>query len=449
MSSVRLRALAYDLRENLLFRPSVILFACALAGLTVPAWEGAGGRPLVEAVARAFPMEPGSAQVVLGTIASAMMTVVSVVYSILLVALSLASIQFSTRILASFMRDRPAQNTLGMLVGTFVYTLFVLRAVRTDPPFVPLIGVYSAIVLALTSLAVLVWFIHHIVRSIQANHLVDRIAGEAEPVVDSVFGPPLRPGEEPAPAGHPLPPEGAVPILARRSGYIQLVSIDALLALARGGHLVVARGMGQFVAEGVPLAWWRGPAPLDPAALDAAFDIGPVRTMQDDAEWGFRQLVDIGLKAISPAVNDPSTGSTCIDHLLRLLVRAAPRATPNGRHAAGDALVEVPTTSFVELVRLSFEQLRQYARGDMSVSLRILRALADLADITPHAAGRGEILHQGRLVRDGVRAAFSEADCDELDARWARLAQGCTRAGPLQARQSALVRDDGADSGLP
>ena len=171
-----LRQIAYDLRENLLFRPAVLALVGALIGILVPLWEG--GSPLAAQLAAAFPMEPGSAQIVLGTLAGALMTVVSVVYSILLVALSLASVQFSTRILASFVRDRPAQNTLGLLVGAFVCAIFVLRAVRTDPPFVPVGSVLLAMGLALGSFGGLLFFIHHIVRGIQANHLIDRLASE-------------------------------------------------------------------------------------------------------------------------------------------------------------------------------------------------------------------------------------------------------------------------------
>jgi uncharacterized membrane protein len=344
-----------------------------------------------------------------------------VVYSILLVALSLASIQFSTRILASFMRDRPAQNTLGLLVGAFVYALLVLRSVRTEPAWVPVIAVYGALGLALLALSALVWFIHHIVRGIQANHLVDRLATEAEPVLDAVFGPPLAPGEEPLAGGCPSPPVGAVPVLARRSGYIQLVAFDRLSTLAQGGHLVLTRGMGQFVIQGTPVAWWLGPRPLSAEDLDGAIDIGASRTLQDDAEWGVRQIVDIGLKAISPAVNDPSTGATCIDHIARLLVRAAPLRTPTTRYEIGGGRVEVGATSFVELVQLGFDQLRQYSRSDMAMSLRILRSLADIAEATPHPAGRAALRRQGQLTWESARKNFSAADCAALDERWERL----------------------------
>lgn len=427
--SLRLRQLAYDLRENLLFRPAVLTICFAIVATMLPLWESGPGARFSATLAASFPIEAGSAQLVLGTLAGAMMTVVSVVYSILLVALSLASIQFSTRILASFMRDRPAQNTLGMLVGTFVYTLLVLRSVRTEPPWVPLFAVYGAIGLALASLGALVWFIHHLVRGIQANHIIDRIAGEAELVLDAVFTEPLAPGEEPSAPVDTRPPPGAVPVMALRSGYVQLVSVAELVRLAGGGRLVVVRGMGQFVVAGTPLAFWLGPRPISAAELDAAFDIGTVRTMQDDAEWGLRQIVDVGLKAISPAVNDPSTGATCIDHLGRLLVRVAARATPRGVHGPAGEVV-VPTTCFGDLVRLAYEQMRQYGRGDMAVSLRILRSLADLAEVVPHASGRAELLHQGRLTWEGARKAFHELDCHELDARWQRLDAIISNARP-------------------
>ena len=419
--SFRIRQLQYDLDENLLVRPGAIALACGVVGIVVPWWEAGSGLELHDALARVLPTEASSAQVVLGTIAGALMTVVSVVYSILLVALSLASMQFSTRILTGFMRDRAAQGTLGLLVGAFIHAVLVLRSVRSDPPFVPVVALVLALVLALAALAALVWFIHHIVLGIQASTILDRLAASTEPVIDAVFGPRLADGEEPACARAPEPPPGATPVFATRSGYIQIYSVPDLLRAARGGRLVVLRGMGQFVAEGAILAAWAGPHPIDVAAVNAAFDLGSSRTMQDDVEHGFRQIVDVGLKAISPAVNDPSTGASAIDHLSRLCIRAAGRRSPPSRHEAADARVEVPTTHFVRLVDLAFSQMRQYARADMAVSLRILRALADIAEVTPHATGRAALLRQGALTYEQACAAFADADRHELAGRWARL----------------------------
>ena len=218
------RQIGYDLRSGLLFRPALLIAALAALALVGPSLEV---RLAPEASAW-LATEPGAAQVVLSTVAGSMMTVVSVVYSILLVALSLASMQFSTRILAGMMRDRVSQNTLGLFVGTFVYCLLLLRAVHGDPaPFVPGVSLTFALVLALASLGGLVFFIHHIIRSIQANHLVERIATETEAVIDAVFPERLGPGEVPAEHPVPEPPPGAIPVRAVASGYVQLIDVDS------------------------------------------------------------------------------------------------------------------------------------------------------------------------------------------------------------------------------
>jgi uncharacterized membrane protein len=416
------RQIGYDLRSGLLFRPALLIAALAALALVGPSLEV---RLAPEASAW-LATEPGAAQVVLSTVAGSMMTVVSVVYSILLVALSLASMQFSTRILAGMMRDRVSQNTLGLFVGTFVYCLLLLRAVHGDPaPFVPGISLTFALVLALASLGGLVFFIHHIIRSIQANHLVERIATETEGVIDAVFPERLGPGEAPAEHPVPEPPPGAVPVRAVASGYVQLIDVDSLRAIASQGYTIhVVRGMGSFAAEGIPVALV-APAPPPPvlAAILAAFDLGPVRTMQQDAEFGVRQIVDIALKAISPAVNDPSTAATCIDHLTRLLVRVAGRRTPVVTPVVVTGGVYVPTVTHADLVDLSFEQLRQYGRSDMAVALRLLRALGDVASVTTQPFCLARIEQHARLIEAAARAAFPEEDCDELGRRRAAVAR--------------------------
>jgi uncharacterized membrane protein len=323
--------------------------------------------------------------------------------------------QFSTRILAGMTRDPVSQHTLGLFVGTFVYCLFVLRSVDSNPPFVPGIALTGAIGAALTSLAALVYFIHHIIRSIQANHLVDRIARETEAVIDDVFG-----NNPPVGTDSPETPiRGSVPVFARSSGYVQLIDIEALRAVAlRVSPIDVSRPMGTFAVEGRPVAFLPdGATEADIAAVAAAFDLGPVRTMQKDAEFGLRQIVDIALKAISPAVNDPSTAATCIDHLSRVLVRAA-RFPPSVDGIAGVFLHPV---SHADLVDLSFEQLRQYGKTDMAVALRLLRAMTDVAAAMTNPAARDRLALQARLLESRARTAFPDEDCDELIRRYAQL----------------------------
>lgn len=401
----------FDLTSGLLFRPGLIIVALGLLGVLVPPLEA---RLLPHASAW-LGTEPASAQVLLGTVAGSMMTVISVVYSILLVALSLASMQFSTRVLGGMMRSRVSQHILGLFAGTFVYCLVLLRSVHVDPaPEVPGVALSLALALALTSLGGLVYFIHHIVQAIQAYHLVDRIATDTEAVIDAVFTEAGVPTDVPAPA--PLAPD-AVVVCATASGYIQALDVEGLRRLVpQGGRLVVVHAMGAFVSRGLPLAYAEG-GPVDPEAVRAAFDMGPVRTLQDDVEFGLRQIVDIALKAISPAVNDPSTAATCIDHLGRLLIHlAGRRALPRER----DGLV-LPQPTHPDLIDLAFEQIRQYSRTDMAVALRQMRVLGDVASVTRHRASLDRLAAHGRLIEAAARAAFQTEDCDELERRSARL----------------------------
>ena len=410
-----LRQLGYDFATGLLGRPGVWIGTLGLVAVVLPPLE----LRYAPEVSKFLATEPSSAQVVLGTLAGSMMSVIGVVYSILLVALSLASMQFSTRILAGMTRDRVAQNTLGIFIGTFIYCLLVLRSVHSDPPSVPGIAYTGALLLALSALATLVYFIHHIVQTIQANHLVSRIANETVTVIDHVFSATLTEGEQAVDAPIPPIPAGATMILARSSGYVQLIDVDGLKAVAARGYRVhLLKSMGAFVAEGLPLlAISPQPGPGDVDAALAAVDLGAVRTMQQDVEFGMRQIVDIALKAVSPAVNDPSTAVTCVDHLGRLLVRLASRRPLPAMH--GDAVV--PPTTHGDLIDLCFEQLRQYTRTDMAVSLRIMRVLGEVASVTHHPVAHARLALHGRLIDEAMRATFAPVDCEELGRRRAIL----------------------------
>lgn len=412
-----LRQIAWDFETNLLVRPAMFLIGSVGLALFSPAAERmAEARwPAVAQFDAWVALEPATAQLLMATVASSVMTVVSVVYSILVVALALASMQFSTRILAGFTRDSLSRTVLGLFVGTFAYCLALIRAIHADPPVVPTISVLGGLALAFTALGAMVLFIHHIVRSIQANVLVDRIATSAEGVIADVFR------ELPGPDGGPLP---AMPHAARSivSGYVQLIDVDGLVELAAGRTLAVRRSMGAFVPAGMPLV--ASDHPIDPAlasALVGCVDIGPERTLHEDVEFGFRQIVDIALKAVSPAVNDPSTAATCVDHLGRLLIRVATLPAPRTWFGTASGRVYVPNTEFNALLDLSVDQLRQYGRTDMATCLRLMRVLAEVAPFVRDPAHKERILeHAGAIVK-GAEGAFVAHDCDELHRRYATL----------------------------
>ena len=347
------------------------------------------------------------AQVILSSIATSIMTVVSIVFAILLMTLTLASTQFSPRILISFVRDRTTQWTLGVFLGTFSYCMAALPAARALPhPFVPVATVTGAMVLALVCVGWLIYFINHISRSISVNHIVDRIARETELVIDEFMPYPRGPFPLPDRSELSSPDDGA--ILNRQSGYIRYVDINHLVAAGEGlPHLRTFGAPRRPVRASRRSARARveaGARASRPRAhLIAAFDIGPTRTMQQDVEFGIIQIVDIALRAMSPAVNDPSTAISCVDQLSRIMILWISRMPPPSHYYAPPHVLRlfVPWMSFDGLLDTAFEQIRHYAAADVAVSLRLMRAFNDIASATQHADLRARLLERARRVAAG------------------------------------------------
>lgn len=408
----RWRQLAHDLGSGLLFRPAVLAASIAIAGLILIELERSGALPRWETGGWFFRNDPSSAQSVLGAIAGSMMSVVSIVYSVLVVALSLASVQFSPRILGSFVRDRVSQRTLGVFIGTFTHCLLVMRAATNEPPWVATWAVAFGFLLGLACLGYLIFFIHHIATGIQVNNLVERIVGETEQVIDEVY---------PFDADHSAPalPDASASVVSTTSGYLQLVDHDGLADIARKHALTIHVMIepGDFVARGGELARVTG-GDLEAIALEqigSGFDLGPIRTMQQDVGYGLRQLVDIALKAISPAVNDPSTAATCIDRIGALLAEIARRRPGPRVQRDQRVLLVAPQPNMIELIDLAFNQLRQYGRADLAVSIRMLQAIERCARASDDPA-RARLRHHAELIRDGLAPAFLPGDREQFDA---------------------------------
>jgi uncharacterized membrane protein len=374
--------------------------------------------------------DPQVAQVILGGIATSIMTVVSIVFAILLMTLTLASVQFSPRILVSFVRDRTTQWTLGLFLGTFTYCMAALPAARALPtPFSPVATVSGAMLLALLCVGWLIYFIHHISQAISVNYIVDRIAGETEQVLNELM---------PFPRGlpsliTPSPPRfeaQRVAIPAPASGYLRVIDMRQLLTVAKTARVQVQvlRRVGHFVPAGVPLMLAGRTDRLTERtrqALQAAFDIGPTRTLQQDVEFGVLQIVDIALKAISPAVNDPSTAITCLDQLSRILILWVARREPDATlYDPPHVLrVAIPWISLHGLLDTAFEQIRSYAEGDLPVSLRLVRVLQDIATTTEDRRIRAELLVRGERVLAGCGRRFGPDELARLQHRVAVLRQ--------------------------
>ena len=372
--------------------------------------------------------DPQVAQVILAGIAASIMTVVSIVFAILLMTLTLASMQFSPRIIVSFSRDRVTQWTLGIFLGTFSYCMAALPAARSFPhPFAPVATVLGAMVLALVCVGLLLFFIHHISQAISVNHIVDRIAAETEAMIDEMMPRPHRPNR--VEDGEPLRPNPSeVAVSSHDSGYIRFIDTRRLVALAKHHHVSirVLRRVGQFVPAGIPLMMVSKGNRLPregTAELQAAFDIGPTRTLQQDVEFGVLQIVDVALKAISPAVNDPTTAITCVDQLSRILIRFASREPPEELlyDPPGIVRASIRWIHFERLLEAAFEQIRMYSKTDVAVSLRLLRALGDIAASTPDPEFRRVLVEHGTRVVTGCAERLGEEELIALRARQASL----------------------------
>ncbi|HKD76493.1 MAG TPA: DUF2254 domain-containing protein [Ktedonobacterales bacterium] len=368
-----LRAIAYGLRGGILIRPFVIAITLGVAGGVLSSVEEQVPMLGAWVPSTLFPSQQDTqvAQVILSAIATSIMTVVSIVFSILLMTLTLASTQFSPRIQISFVRDRSTQSTLGVFLGTFTYCMATLPAARSQPSvFVPVLSVTGAMLLALVSVGWLIFFSHHVSQGISVNNLIDRIARETELVIDELMPRP-RSRIEPA-SRQPLDPSH-MSILSPQSGYIRFVDVDQLLYLAKSWRIRIhlTRGVGQFIPAGVPLVHVSRQDRMDPMRTEellAAFDVGPTRTLQQDVEFGIIQIVDIALRAISPAINDPSTAISCIDHLSRILIRWLGRAPPATVLFDPPYVprVTVPWISEDGMLDTAFEQIRHYSTPQLA-----------------------------------------------------------------------------------
>ncbi len=435
-----LRHAMYNLRGGFLIRPLTIALVLGCAGALL-SWleeEFPAASAWVPTVLFPSHADPQVAQIILAGIAASIMTVVSIVFAILLMTLTLASMQFSPRIIVSFSRDRVTQWTLGIFLGTFLYCLAALPAARSLPyPFAPVATVLGAMVLALVCVGLLLFFIHHISQAISVNHIVDRIAEETEAMIDEIMPWPHLLNHHVKDAEPLRPNPSEVAVLSHDSGYIRFVDTRRLVALAKQYHVTlrVLRRVGHFVPAGIPLTMVSKGNRLPPegtAELLAAFDFGATRTLQQDVEFGVLQIVDVALKAISPAVNDPTTAINCIDQLSRILIRFASREPPEELlyDPPGIVRASIGWIHFERLLEAAFEQIRMYSKMDVAVSLRLLRALGDIAASTPDPEFRRILVARGSRTVAGCAEKLGEEELGELRARQAALESLTTISQP-------------------
>lgn len=427
----------------------------------------------------AFAVGPDAARQILSAIAGSLITVAGLAFSITIVSLQLVSTQYSPRALRNFLRDRLNQIVAGVFLGTFAYCLLVLSTVRSgggngDPEFVPGISVNVGIGMAVLALALLLVFIHHMSQAIQVTRITAEIARSGLDAVDRLY-----------PEGYRKPPgehwqrlietwtdaEDPTLVYARRPGFVASVGVDELVEAVsrrekaagngiRGSDATGGRGgshrdevrvdlratPGDFVtAQTVLAAVW--PSRLgeeEYSEVRRAVVIAEERDIEHDAAYAIRQLVDIALRAISPAVNDPTTAVDCVGYTQAIMERIAGRDLPERVRTFPDAAVTVIVRrrEFDDLVEEAFAELGRYADKDPRVVVRLLGALERTADALV-AAGARERLPVVMETADGIgQRAMAEV---ETDHDRSSISEALDRVRRVQA----LRGDGGADSLQP
>ncbi|MGA7965174.1 MAG: DUF2254 domain-containing protein [Gammaproteobacteria bacterium] len=391
----RLKQTWINLRSSFWFLPSLIVVFCMSFAAAIIETDSAGSDRWLAHWPRLFGVGPEGARDMLSTLAGSMMSITGVTFSMTLVALALASSQNTSRILRNFMRSRVTQVTLGVFAGVFAYCLIVLRTIRTgDGVFVPILAVFFAFVLALGGIGVLVFFIHHIASSIQASNIIASIAQETTAAIDRLFaekwdrGPDRAEAEENDQVLASRDERTWYPVPATLSGYVQSVHSASLLDFARNRKTLVRmeRGVGAFVVKDTALASLALAYPPDQEMIDAlneAYRIGRLRTVEQDPSFGIRQLVDMAMKALSPGVNDTSTAVMCIDYLAAILARLACVQFPSShRYEGGTLRVIAIVPTFGDLLAEAFDQVRDSAEGNVAIMARMLSAIDAIASLT-------------------------------------------------------------------
>jgi uncharacterized membrane protein len=422
------------LRTNLWVVPAVetlvvlVLFAVSY-GVDRAAYDG-----LIRLPSWVLSGTADSARVVLATVAAAIITVVGIVFSITIVALTLASTQFGPRMLRNFVRDRGTQVALGTFVATFCYAMITLVSVGGGPhgDYVPHLSITVTLVLTLADVGVLIYFLNHIAAMIQLPVVIARIAASlAAEIAAQDRGAVFGVGSARGPSSEELLArlaESGAPIRTPRSGYLQFIRHDTLLKIASAADAVVQLPYrpGHFLVAGQVMArvWPPEAAESVENSLALGHVTGAYRTLPQDISFGFDQLVEIALRALSPAVNDTFTAMTCVDWIADCLCRISTSWRPQRirRDTDGHIRVIAYQADFDRLVERAFDTIRQASTGMPAIMIRQLDALAKVIEQTPDRARRTVLMRQAEAIQRANLATVADpTDRDDVTQRYATV----------------------------
>lgn len=442
----RIRDLALQLFQSLWFVPAIIvaahvLLAALLVGIDLALFD-TDDHGLPNAAANLFEVGPDGARAVLSTIATALISAAGVTLSGVLVALSLAASQYTSRILRELTAKRVHQVSVGLILGAFVYSLVVLSTIDSDPRtvedpsvFVPEFATLVAVLLAVVGVSALVLFVHSVSRAIQVGEILASIARDCEESLRNALpesdGNAERAEEAPVAAAALGDTTARWQMLkAHRSGYLRAIDCDTLADAAKKHDAVLRqeRATGDFVVEGQPLVGFTSAGEDDPdvetlqSALDGAVSIGTFRTVPQDPGYGIRQMVDIALRALSPGVNDTTTAVMAVHRIRQTLTYAASRGRESEVVRRDGCVrflrrtVELPT-----LLKEGVVQIRRCAQGNTAVAVTLGETLLAVARGTNERDALDAIAAEARALDQTARSAIAAEPYGNEARDWTEL----------------------------
>lgn len=428
----------HQLRQSFWFVPSLITVGAAVLSQitleldeTLP-WHEYNGLGWI------YSGSGEGAGILLSAIVGSMITATSITFSMTLVALTLTASQYGPRLLQNFMRRPGSQIVLGTFLATFIFSLLVLRSVQVNGQavVVPHLSVTVAIGLALASVGVLIFFIHHIAKAIQADTIIGQVYTDLLESIDRMFPEQIGQGSSidgDHQSARTIPDEASLhrymreglPVRSSSTGYLQAVDAESLLKLAMEHNLVVLlhRRPGHFIVQNQHIATMypsTGDANESSRSLCDLLILGQERTSEQDVEFAILQLVEIAVRALSPGINDPHTAMRCLDWLGAALCRISERRLPSPHRydPEGNVRVIAERASSAGLVDVAFHQIRQASAGKPALLIRLFESIGLIVAQTKDR----ELLqtlqqHADMVLREGQRSVPEQNDRSDIEQR--------------------------------
>ncbi|WP_416306176.1 DUF2254 domain-containing protein [Neptunicella sp. SCSIO 80796] len=419
------------IKTSFWFIPSLLVVSALVAAVLFICIDRFSGLNQLDALHQVYQIKPDAARELLTTIAASMMTVVSIAFSITIVALTLASSQFGPRLIRNFMNDSGTQIVLGLFIANFVYCLSIVRAIDAfaDADYVPGLSIVWCLFITLVSVFFLIFFIHHVAHSIQADNVIDDVYQELEQSVESLF-----PSSHSSSELHNTAIDDDYgtqhfshhsEIISETSGYLQAIDFKALIKLMCE-HDAVAQikiKAGDFVVKDMPMITLHHHEPVDnalTAQLRNCLTLGSKRSPIQDPEFAVHQLVEIALRALSPGINDPYSALTCVDKLTATLCLLTSKTFPQGGYLdqQGTLRLQYKSVTFSGIGNAAFDQIRQYSQTCLAISIRQLESLDKIVRQAKHAEHLDFVKRQATMIKQGLeQQQITDTDCQDYRQR--------------------------------